>query len=1064
MGSEKNNIAQEMLLAIEANIEFLQKEGSAQLIVRNGKFVNDIGGVFIYEFTLDFFQDIASDSEVEVRTRNSSASGKLISLEDKKIQVELDKNIGTSIPEARLVISSYYLLKLLHEKISNVESGEIKLSDLAQKTFGLDSVEIFSDSSYQIPYSIKSKFNPNVYQEEAIRLSIGSEVSFIWGPPGTGKTTTIARIIESFISKNMSVLLLSHTNKATDGALSDLVELLKDTEDYKEGKFIRVGKENSIDEELRNKFPLIIQENVLREKSLPIRNELDLLTSKENNLLVAIENDEVIINKFDKYQILQGEIKNIESEINKKLNEIESSKNNLIVLNKNFENIDINISQYQNKGFFGKFFSGMSLEGLIRQKADVLANINKTKSNIESSNDIVKFGEEKTKKLSANYILLERELKSENISDVKRRYAENEKAVENVNEQINLLSKELEELGVNLIKEARVIATTLTKSYSDKLVLDREYDCVIIDEASMAPLPALWFASGLAKQKVVIVGDFYQLPPIVKHRVLRDKKTEEEAIKEENLVKKWLSRDIFEVVGITDAINNGNGGQLNWLRQLRKQYRMHPDIADVVNTLIYSKGGNEFTLESDESTKENGKERLGNNPLKDNHIGIFDTSSIGSIAGRTDSGSYYNLYHAFLATELARQAVEGGYKKIGIITPFRPQANLMQKILIDSKIDDLVIADTVHRFQGGQKELIIFDITTANPTKLTDDKEKGGDDEKLFNVAFSRAQEKCIVIADVATILKKHSPTSSFKKFIEYCLDKKIKIFPSEGVLNKYGLTAKSEKWIEKIYDVNKLAKDIQNSKLFDEADFYPSFSRDLLNAEKEVVIDSPYIGEARMRFMMPIFQHLRNKNINVFVLTRQPSEHKDAMKQEADKIIAELEAIGVIVLVFRGQIHRKLAVIDREIVWEGSLNILSQRDSKEVMRRFVGKETASQMMNFLRLDKNIGEIGKNNIVHCEYCKKPGSWYWTDRGPFGIWTFCLTGSHKKGAPPKTEEEIKERKKTLTKVRHTQKNKTENGIPICQIHDIPMIKRSGRFGEFWGCPKYPRCKNVEKLKG
>jgi hypothetical protein len=119
-------------------------------------------------------------------------------------------------------------------------------------------------------------------------------------------------------------------------------------------------------------------------------------------------------------------------------------------------------------------------------------------------------------------------------------------------------------------------------------------------------------------------------------------------------------------------------------------------------------------------------------------------------------------------------------------------------------------------------------------------------------------------------------------------------------------------------------------------------------------------------------------------------------------------------------------------------------------------------MMTFLRLDKNIGKIGENNIKQCEYCKKPGSWYWTDKGLYGIWTYCLTGLHKKGTPPKSEAEIKEKKKTLTRERNAEKQTTDDGIPICQVHNVPMVKRNSRYGEFWGCPKYPRCKITEKI--
>jgi superfamily I DNA and/or RNA helicase/ssDNA-binding Zn-finger/Zn-ribbon topoisomerase 1 len=1059
MNNENNSPIQEMLLAIEANIAFLQKEGNAQLIVRNGKFVNDIGESFIYEFVLDFFQDIEADAEVEIRTRDKSAVGKVIAVDDKKIQVSLDKNLGTSIPEARLVISNYYLLKLLHEKLKAVESGEIEFTDLSEKLFGLQTSKTELDDSYQIPYSLVVGI-PNKYQEEAIRLSLGSEVSFIWGPPGTGKTQTIARIIEGFISKNLSVLLLSHTNKATDGALYDAVELLKNTEDYEEGRFIRVGKDISVEAKIKNDFPLVIQENILQEKSAPIRNELTSLGAEKSGIEGSLKQDEVLLGKFFRYESISGEIDSINREIIQRKKNMELSIANLDALAFSLGEIESKIIKHQNEGFLGRLFLG-SLENILKQKTSILTEIAKENNTLESSKGVVDIANVKLSQFLTQEQALKEDLKNEKLTDIKNRYENSKNKYKNIEKQISLVSKQLEELSINLIKEAKLIATTLTKSYSDKVVLNREYDCVIVDEASMAPLPALWCASGLAKQKVVIVGDFYQLPPVVKHRVLREKKSTEEVEREESLVKNWLSRDIFEVVGIPSAIDRGE--ELAWLRQLRRQYRMHPDIADIINRLIYSKGDNKYTLESDESTIEKGKEKLNKKPLEGLHIGIYDTGAVGSIAGKTDSGSYYNFYHAFLVVELAKQAIDSGYKTIGIITPFRPQANLIQKMLVDRGMDELVIADTVHRFQGGQKQVVIFDVTTPNPTKLTDDNEPGGDDEKIFNVAFSRSQEKCIIVADVEKVLKKHSDTSLFREFIDYCAEKDIPTISAEDVVNKYYLTEESEKWLEKVYSIDKLAEDAYNSKLFDEADFYPSLMRDLLIAEKEVIIDSPFIGFERMRFMMPMFQLLREKNIKVFVLTRKPSEHNDSMKQEAEKATLELESIGVVVLLFKGFIHRKIAVIDRRIVWEGSLNILSQRDSKESMRRFDGKETAEQVMSFLKLDKNIGKIGENNITHCEYCNKPGSWYWTDKGMYGVWTFCLNGMHKKGALLKTEVEIKRKKKELTVLRKSTKKKASDRTPICQVHDTLMIKRKSRFGEFWGCPNYPRCRNVEKMK-
>ena len=189
-------------------------------------------------------------------------------------------------------------------------------------------------------------------------------------------------------------------------------------------------------------------------------------------------------------------------------------------------------------------------------------------------------------------------------------------------------------------------------------------------------------------------------------------------------------------------------------------------------------------------------------------------------------------------------------------------------------------------------------------------------------------------------------------------------------------------------------------------------------------------------------------------------------MSYQARNEIRSFENMGITVLPFIGHIHRKLAIIDRSILWEGSLNILSQRDSIEHMRRFEGKETAQQMMSFLKLDKNLGKIGENKLQRCEFCKESGAWYWTDKSIYGgLWTFCLVGGHKLGTEPKTKEEITKIKKQVKKLRGARKEMNSDGVPICNNpkHDpVPMIKRTGPYGQFWGCPKYPACKNIDKM--
>lgn len=1046
-----------MLLALEANIEYLRQEGSSQLRVRNGQLLKSVGDVYIYEFTLEFFQNIEPDTDVEVRVRSESANGRMVAINDKNIQVELDKNIGATIPEARLIISSYYLLQLLYEKLKKVDNGELQLTDLAEKTFKLKPANITSQE-YQIPHSsVTKKANPS--QESAIELALGSEVSFIWGPPGTGKTETIARVIEGFLSKNLSVLLIAHTNVATDGALFNVVKHLKSSDDYLEGKFLREG---SIQKPELKAYEMVVPTIVLEKKGLPIRNEIETLTKRIDEISLVTSKSETIIKKFQKIETLRKEEENIKGDISSKESGVISAKSVLTSIENQLSDIEAKIREYQSKGILGRFFSGLNLEKLTRQKSSFLIQKDKETQRISAYTQAMSTAKTKLQRFIEERKELEAELQGENLDRHKSIVEQANSELKNLKEQRDLLIKQLEELANTLIKEAKVIATTLTKSYSSQVVLNREYDCIVVDEASMAPLPALWCAAGLAKQKVVIVGDFYQLPPIAKHKVLRRKeKSEEDVRKEEELVEEWLKRDIFDVWSIPASIRSGFKPEA--LEQLKFQYRMHPDIADVVNALVYSKGGKQFELISDESTNDNGKERLSQLPLENAHIGIYDTSKIGTLPSRTDGGSYYNLYQAFLAVSLAKQAVENGYESIGIISPFRPQANLIQKIVEDENLSKEIVADTVHRFQGGEKQIIIFDTTTPQPTKLTDDQVEGGDDEKLLNVAFSRAKEKCIVIADVQIMDKKHSLTSLLRKFIQYCHEKDFPVISSEGILPKYSVNERAEKWLRQINNINSLVNDFEKSQLFSETDFYQNFIKDLLDAKQEVVIDSPYITTERVRSFTPVFEHLINKGVKILVLTRQPKEHDPGMKYQAADEIRNFESLGVTVLPFIGYIHRKLAIIDRSILWEGSLNILSQRDSHEIMRRFEGKETAQQMMTFLKLDRNLGKIGENKLQRCEFCQEPGAWYWTDRSIYGgLWTFCLVGGHKLGAQPKSKEEIIKIKKQVRELRKAKKETTSEGIPICPKHNLAMTKRKGPYGQFWGCPKYPVCKITHKV--
>lgn len=141
---------------------------------------------------------------------------------------------------------------------------------------------------------------------------------------------------------------------------------------------------------------------------------------------------------------------------------------------------------------------------------------------------------------------------------------------------------------------------------------------------------------------------------------------------------------------------------------------------------------------------------------------------------------------------------------------------------------------------------------------------------------------------------------------------------------------------------------------LHDEKTFYQPFIRDLKQCQKEVIIESPFITTQRMKLFKPVFISLIDRGVKVFIITRDPSEHTEGYEDQSEEAASFCEALGIQVLLCTGNHHRKLAILDRKILWEGSLNILSQTKSREIMRRLEGGGFAEDMFNFLNFGRYI--------------------------------------------------------------------------------------------------------------
>ncbi len=143
---------------------------------------------------------------------------------------------------------------------------------------------------------------------------------------------------------------------------------------------------------------------------------------------------------------------------------------------------------------------------------------------------------------------------------------------------------------------------------------------------------------------------------------------------------------------------------------------------------------------------------------------------------------------------------------------------------------------------------------------------------------------------------------------------------------------------------------------LYNEKTFYRSFIKDMLNADKEIIIYSPFISKFRSDYFSKTMKKLRRRNVEVFIFTRPIEEHEYFMRTEIKCALNDYEEMGATIFYLQGSIHEKVAIIDRKILWEGSLNILSQRNSREMMRRTFDEKVAMEAMAHLGTNKKLAE------------------------------------------------------------------------------------------------------------
>ncbi len=130
---------------------------------------------------------------------------------------------------------------------------------------------------------------------------------------------------------------------------------------------------------------------------------------------------------------------------------------------------------------------------------------------------------------------------------------------------------------------------------------------------------------------------------------------------------------------------------------------------------------------------------------------------------------------------------------------------------------------------------------------------------------------------------------------------------------------------------------------------FLERFRTDLADSAQEVVILSPFLSNNRAIHYYPILLSLTARRVSVDVYARPQQEQPESLREHYWQVESGLRRSGVSVHTRTGM-HEKIGIVDKQVLWHGSLNILSHNNSRESMLRFESTDLVEEVLADLQL------------------------------------------------------------------------------------------------------------------
>jgi hypothetical protein len=1023
--------------AVRAELEALEREGGTQTYeLHSGKLIGSEGSnKAVYSFLLADGTRIPEESSGRLKAQGGEFSASIGAQEGNIIEVSVEgKQLPASIHFAQLIVDDTALLRKLAEVLEDCSTKGTAVSRLAVATFHPSLVSIGSKPLPSTP-GLTCITGPT---RDILEKACGSSVTYIWGPPGTGKTYAIAHLVTALIESGERVLVTSHTHTAVNQALYEAVKEedskrgpLADHQAVASGKVLRLGRTTS------EKIPHWVRfDKILEDRGGELQEMILETETRMRPIAELVQRARNALSKWDR-------LAELESRLDEILTAIQRADREQIGAKKAIDLSRAAIHQHT-KVLENARHAWFRRKTKIKRAEEALKG---SHSDLQYAERILLSAAREKEKLLRMMSSLEEATQDQRVlcEELPERHAiEREllgktSELKPLEESLAALQQQLSQLGQTIIREAQAVFCTLTKNYNGKELDGEEFDAVIVDEISIAIPPLIFLAAGRAKLRVILVGDFLQLPPIVRS----DTET----------TKRVLRKDVFHLAGIvTDGKLSDSYGIL---ATLTTQRRMLPAIADAARHLVYRKAGCHLTDDTDFIRQEAQPTWL--DFLPDNPLIIMDTADLHCWSGKQPGTlSRFNTYSAVLAVDIAAMAakriqrpVDGEPQPVAIITPYAAQRRLLSKLIADMELSQWVAAGTVHSFQGNEAKLVIFDCVLDEPyytarlcnPKIT--KEVLRD----LNVAVTRAKRKFVLVGSSEWLNKHARPTSGLGQLWGFLKGPAVLLSALDFIATEFPqrvMSIADEAFTWEIPECEE-GRTIQ---ILDDESFFGRFAEDINSCDSSIFALAPFFGEYRWPRIQPLFNAALHRGVQVTIVTPPLAEAEN--KAYVEGVIKNLRSLGAVVAPSSG-LHGKDVIIDERIVYAGSMNWSSHRGRREVIHRIESPKYAKQCLDFLQAEHiRHAVVNQDGTPRLSPCGHPLQVVNQRRQHFR-WDF---QAMKIGcADRKCEGYLRDIDERPPFVR----------VPVCQVDGRTKYRRVRRGrGEIWQCPKHPRKCPTEKV--